>query len=116
MSSCIKALNIDSIVDEVIWLSQAGSCKSIDCQDLGVNGLHPPLYHCRVAHLRSLSQCILVCKLWSRIGVPQLWSVYTKDKNLLALIQVKPDKPGVDLQKICKESTIDTEVRYLIAL
>jgi hypothetical protein len=116
MSSCIKALNIDIIVDEVIWLSQAGSCKFIECEN-SFSNLN--LYLCldREAHLRALSRCILVCKLWARIGISQLWGFYTEDKHLLALIV--PGGPNMDLMDLWREEdrrgpTIGTEVRYVI--
>jgi hypothetical protein len=87
--SASRALSIDTIVDEVIWLLQAGGCIEMDCWDPAAIDKPCPNY---ATHLRDLYQCILVCKKWSQIGIVQLWSSYASDWNLLSLLTDSPHR------------------------
>jgi hypothetical protein len=111
MASSTKALNIVPIVDEIIWLSHAGSCENINRRSPFYFDPNTDRFDLQ-PHLRALSQCILVCKLWAKIGIPQLWSSYTTEINLLSLINT------VHWRDILREgwdgvSTIDTKVSNL---
>jgi hypothetical protein len=109
MSSSTKALYIDTILDEIIWLSHAGSCRDLNCRN--PFSLDPSGCTYQEAHLRALSRCILVCKLWAEIGIPQLWSSYANYMNLLSLVKTVgwdvPQKDWFD------KSAIDAEVSKL---
>jgi hypothetical protein len=109
MSSTAKALNIVIIVDEIIWLSHAGSCN--DCR----NPLRLDLGHCyySVDHKRALSRHILVCELWAKIGIAQLWGSYAEARNLLSImnnVHQRDKHRNVDSRRE-SESSMDTDVR-----
>jgi hypothetical protein len=112
LTSAQKALNIDTIVDEIIWLLQAGSCdreawrccaspSSKDgrrCGDIDI-------------HLRALLRCILVSRKWSKIGMAQLWGIYATDMNLLSVISDSPSTPSSYIQRF---KNADARVRVHI--
>jgi hypothetical protein len=83
-TSIQRALDIDAILDRVIWLVHA-SCEW-NCLDDFRPG------YCRNIneHLIDLARCILVCKKWAGLGIPQLWGSYATDANLLALVTDLP--------------------------
>jgi hypothetical protein len=107
MSSCTRALSIDIIVDEIIWLSHAGSCKNNRCQN--PFSLNPKRCRHHGSHLRALARRILVCKLWAKIGIPQLWASYTRDKNLLSLVSAVHWRDKRRLKKNQSESPDETQ-------
>lgn len=82
-----KALSIPPILSEIIWLTHAGSCSDTSClpKPFG-GGFLDETCNYRGDHLITLSQCILVCKYWAKVGIPQLWGFYTSEDNLLSLL------------------------------
>jgi hypothetical protein len=90
VSSSVRALRIDTILDEVIWLMHAGGCSSGSCSKAFT--LSFP-YGCHLNgkdHLHQLLKSILVCKHWAAIAKPQLWGHYATDRNLLSIISDIP--------------------------
>jgi hypothetical protein len=86
-----KALRIRVILDGVVWLVHAGGCSPLRC--LPPVGIH---HYCNSTegHLRNLLACILVCKFWAEISIPQLWSSYAHDRDLFALLADIPHAYG----------------------
>jgi hypothetical protein len=82
--STVKALGIDSILDEIIWHLHAGSCTIEKCRGAALE-LSSVLFRddkCFRSHRKSLGQILTVSKKWFRTTVPHLWGFYIDNRAL----------------------------------
>jgi hypothetical protein len=90
--STARALDIDSILDEIIWHIHSGSCTIERCQGFkrDLDSIQDPFHdsdnigNCQSSHRKSLLQTLTVSKKWFRVTAPHLWGVYI---NGLVLFQ-----------------------------
>ena len=85
-----KVLKDLSLLHEIIW-ELHGHCRK--CHGLSEfdEFVHENDHgSCRKAHIKPLSSCILVSKLWSNVAIPQLWSHYTRIQELICLMADYP--------------------------
>ena len=91
MTSRDKVLKDLFLLREIIW-ELHGHCRK--CHELSEfdEFIHENFKHssCKRDHIKSLSTCIIVSKLWSDVAIPQLWGYYTRIQELICLMADYP--------------------------
>src|ERR1700742_2345224 len=87
-----KALNIESILDDILsWVQQCSRCQ-FDPAELRIPYKRSNGSRCIHKHMQDLLSCALVSKSWMHFGLLHLWGWYGQIEDLLDLMYGSPDK------------------------